>query len=610
MQADTPEMPAVDNEKIKEDLTAMLDKMAVAKIYFVDDNINTHNNRDVFIGLLSPLVIQEDKLQELRNIENIGLDFSASSEVLIEQIKAAWDELSESSKLIYFEKIYAISGKPEKKEDLNVSTYLTELLGDKLESLSPEQWRQKIQEIIPTISDSQRIVILFDQELGDTEDGRVDSGDRLILDFKDRLPARENVFTALFTHTITNVADELEARQQIVNNSGGRLAPADFFPLTKLRLSDYAAFADGIKRVLLNYYFESIKEKSLTVIDASHELAKTQVIRWDAYDFDQVVLRTSRDEGIWEPETLFRIANILLNDSRNLKMLEMDYVPQINKYLQRAWDIHDYSFPFPNSRPYLDKYALRHKELYEGDLINKLNKPLENGDIFEIISNGNKEMYVLVGQDCDLMVRKTGMRKTKLGTLLKINTYSHQKLTKKITDFHKGGKRLLENFFDTRYLLYYFSDNSQDYGIVEYTNPVMIDMEVLDLSVFNTSGISNFVLETSSASSDIYSEAWLRRFDLIKSRFELDGTEITKGFAVIDGAQLDPETNNLLKRRLLKNISCPPIGAVNYFSQQEFNFDITRVKRIKKPTSIALLLSYVAYFTRHADEHDFAKGIS
>ena len=88
-------------------------------------------------------------------------------------------------------------------------------------------------------------------------------------------------------------------------------------------------------------------------------------------------------------------------------MVTTDYIKKVNPPIRKSKKFNDFKFDLPfNQDPYLHRYKLRHVELYaDGAEINKLNLPVENGDIFEIYEGKLRGKYILVNQECDLMVR-------------------------------------------------------------------------------------------------------------------------------------------------------------------------------------------------------------
>ena len=117
-------------------------------------------------------------------------------------------------------------------------------------------------------------------------------------------------------------------------------------------------------------------------------------------------------------------------------MSETHYPNKVNKEIKSSIRFGEVEFNIPDAyRPYSDKVKIRHKEIYSnGELINSLHKPIENGDIFQI----NDEKFILVAQPCDMMVRgkgnSAGKRTAKYVTLLQIDDIT-------LIDFEKKSKK-------------------------------------------------------------------------------------------------------------------------------------------------------------------------
>lgn len=113
--------------------------------------------------------------------------------------------------------------------------------------------------------------------------------------------------------------------------------------------------------------------------------------------------------------------------------------------------------------------------------VNKLYVPPMSGDIFLI----KGEYYLLIGQDCDLSIRKS-KRNTPIAELLPIKRLSNHDIG---TFKEKYGyeKIVLENFKDI--------DEKINYIEIDCTKSQVIDNEILDLCILNSEGKSFLNLE-------------------------------------------------------------------------------------------------------------------
>src|SRR5690606_24353863 len=122
-------------------------------------------------------------------------------------------------------------------------------------------------------------------------------------------------------------------------------------------------------------------------------------------------------------------------------MVRNEFAKSVNPAIKQAKELSDITFNVPaNHQPYKEKLILRHHDIYvSGNHINALHFPIENGDVFEIYEGNKLGFYILVAQDCDLMMRtnrggRMGVRAARTAILLKLDILSLVQLDKKIEE--------------------------------------------------------------------------------------------------------------------------------------------------------------------------------
>ena len=84
-----------------------------------------------------------------------------------------------------------------------------------------------------------------------------------------------------------------------------------FIFISKKQLRDNPLeFARRIKLTALSPKFKKLKEISSNIIKDAHSKAFKEVDRINIYDFEHIIFQSSALEGIWEPDTLFRLFGI------------------------------------------------------------------------------------------------------------------------------------------------------------------------------------------------------------------------------------------------------------------------------------------------------------
>jgi hypothetical protein len=608
-------------EEVKADLinrlNSILEKVSVEKIYFVDDAINLTTDKNTFIGLVEKIV-SAGNISQLReiNIQN-GINFSIEEEVLSDHIGEVWDGIKPGKQFNYYKKIYAIAGEPEAINDLNVANNLKEYFpGDIFEALTPQQWDEKRDQILQSINANKRILVLFDQDLR-LAPGRFSNqnvkGETLITELLES-PVHHQVIKALFTHTITDCDAELTERNDICTRVHA-LTPDIFFVLAKARLEKNEMFADGIKKTCLNTFCEDIKSKTIGILEEAQKRTITRLRGFDTYDFDHTVFKSSGAEGVWEPETLLRITDIIFRDEVRQLMIDKNYVPDVNQSICDASEISRVNFEIDDtSSTYSEKLKLRNQEIYEKEsLLNNLRRPIDNGDIF-LITDGDLKgrKFILVAQECDLMVRggesDKGKRGTKVANLLPIEVLTYDGLIaamkrKYSSDIEKS--RFLTHFYAEKFKLEYFENGTTKVGIVDLSKAINVDLNVLDLIVFNETGEAVLDLNEPTFNKAFHNSAWKSRYEIISKEFQEEATKLNELYAAI--SKIDDQTVELKLQakinRLLTFIVS--VGVQINYHENKFAFGLKRISRLRMPKSKYLMDRYYQYLSREAEPHDF-----
>ncbi|RFM27141.1 hypothetical protein [Deminuibacter soli] len=615
-----------DHENVAETLLTniaeILSKLSIKKVYFVDDAIKLPIDKATFIGLVRT-IIGENKMDQLRelSIQN-ALDLTLEDDILPEHIDSTWDNIKPRKQLSYYKKAYELVGEPQAINDLNVANNVKEFFADGvLICLTPNEWIDQRDAILQGLPEGERILVLFDQDLKLAGDPfTVTKGEDLILEVKNRnIP--DKIIATLFTHTTTDIANELTDRQVICENGKG-LSVVDFFLLSKSRLNKHDLFTDGIKKACLNTFCEVIKDRTITIIEEAQAKTIERLRTFDTYDFDHTVFKTSSTEGVWEPETLLRITDVLFKDNVRELMNDGNYVSQVNDTICSAKEVSNIEIAIKDAKPvpYNKKFELRHQELFESDKhLNELRRPIDNGDIF-VITDGEKKNkhYILVAQECDMMVRgDNGKRGSESAIFLEIEKLSSEQLFTEMKRKYEGEikkKKFANHFFADKYQLEYFERGTDKNGLVHFKKDIVIALNVLDLIVFNSTGEAVLDLNAPTYDKRFHNSAWQQRYELIKDEFEKYAQELDSHNGVLDAISnefISEAQRNAIKAHLRHPFSfLEKVGILVNYSNRKFNFGIKRVGRLRLPKSKNLLDRYYQHLSRFAELHDFAGDTS
>lgn len=585
-------------------LKILLDILNIKVVYYVDDeNHLTDFDVQVVTGEISK-IYGLNKEEQLKSIQIEELDWEMPPEGVLENIKEQWATLSFEKKQTLYSDVLKISGGEDIKLDFERAVRIGEQIPEGLiKIMSPQEWDEEKGKLAGNIGEGEMALVLFDEDLkhAGAEYSTI-RGQDLIVQVK-KMGVNDKVICSLLTHKIPSLKDEFTFRDTIIKERAGNdLEVNDFFPLAKERLDTPEVFADGIKKALLNKYFESIKKHTIDLVKYSYGKAAEMIDSFDTYDFDDTILKTSLKEGVWEPETIIRISDILFENELKKRMVETDYVPKVNIDLKASQKFSEIQFDVPgNIQPYSDKLTIRHHEIYDpNEIINALRKPLENGDIFQI---GNNK-FILVAQPCDMMVRakdaKKGLRNAKVATLLRIEEkeFSKNKL-----------KEIVESA--DKFPLVYYVRGTKNLGIVQFSSFLIVDVDLLDLCVFNENGDSKIDMANPIVDTDYLSIGWEARFDILLKKLSVIQSKISEVKNLLQGLQPE-QAQSILSQFYPKLIIASSIEDFSHSCAvnaeiSNFDFFVKRCLHFKIPGSNNLLEKYTAYLSRKAEPHDFAR---
>ncbi|MDB4925939.1 hypothetical protein [Mucilaginibacter sp.] len=604
-----------------ESIHAVLSSLQIGQVYFVDDAVNQQTDLATFVGLVQS-VLASGKIEELRAIPiQKAIDFQTDEQVLSAHIQQVWENVSPKKQINYFTRVYAIAGQPEAIKDINVSNRLKNFFKEGvLNCLTPHEWDEQRNGIIAGIAAGQRILVLFDQDLkmagGRFTDDNI-RGEDLILETKQQAGAGQVVLT-LFTHTVPDHAAELPERQRICREYSA-LSEQDFFVLTKKRLDKQDEFTDGLKKACLNTYCEQIKDNTLAIVFEAQKRTVDRIKAFDTYEFDQAVFKSSFTEGVWEPETLLRMTDTIFKDEVRRLMLDQAYVTKTNDIIAAARKISNITVNLQDVKEdHTEKFKIRHQELYESpELLNPLRRPIDNGDMFKVTEGaGKNKRYILIAQECDLMVRsegdKRGKRGANMAVLAEITVVSKDKvLNEQITTYQKqiDKKKFGNHFFADRYQLNYFELGTDKVGIVDFKDTLMVDLNILDLAVFDLTGNSVLDLANPNYSAGYHNAAWQSRYELIEQEYTKIADELDSSYAALD-VVADEGRRTSLKAKINRVFSfINPAGVLMNYGNRKFDFGVERTGRLRLPKSKHLLDRYYLHLSRFAEQHDFAEEI-
>lgn len=561
----------------------ILNALDVARVVYVDDA----NDQGVSVEDVIAAARGIDAESLLARIPELGDSVPEDRDVLAVHIRKLWELLDPGTRVERGQAVVVAARQRDSSEADDVAdvSILSQLIpGDKLLSLSPEQWEEQEDQLLQESKD-QRTLFLFDRDFSATG-GDSEGGIKIIAALLAKSDA-ESLICGLLTHTVTSETQP-QQWEELSNEHG---IPRDRFALIpKLQLSQAPIlFAQALKFTALLPDFTKLKQKTKEIIAAAAEFAADRVETVRIHDLDHIVFQVSANEGLWEPEMLFRLHSMFHRQESLRLALDGGRLEDLASKLRIVSGIPMECdlLPTPGSA-----WALQREELYEPDVhLNQYHLPLELGDIFERVGADSVKKYILLAQPCDLMVRRNGKREPELNRI---------PLAEVVIAKEKPGYAEEMPYFDSSPGTKWFVK----FKSIHFVRPC-----ILDLCVFNKAGVAKITIDEIAPSG--IRPSWRARYDIL-NRYWRRKTHKT--------GILDPAPN---ENRALKQFK---LTIANDFSELLFGddlfkgnitkngevcsvtFDCKRIGRLSHARAIGLLMLYTATLTRPAYDRDFGNA--
>lgn len=579
-------------EAARNTVAKVLEDLCIATVILVDDDFG----RDIEFNEVEAdlMKLRAEKPQAFTKII-CSINASENPAVQRTRIQAAWRGMSVSEKR---KKINTIS-KILEGERLNgaLDSLISILPRNKIREMTPRDWSSQGKDIISAANENNRILCFFDQDLGGGSgfDGAVEgTGMSLLKGLLKEHPdvIGRTVICALLSGAFS-AGQEIATWQSLSGMYG--VDRRYFLPISKDSTRTHSILASAVCKTTINLYCEEMKEISTQSIRESCEKAIVRFSEIDVYDFEYALLQSSDNEGVSEAETAIRVFESLQRDEMKRSMLASHNVGKFHAAANIVRKISGAGRAFRDQRPD-NLWQLRQEELYEpSDLVNQFHSPVRNGDIF-CDPRQPGQLYILLGQPCDLMVRQSGEREirgtarvTALAPLERCNSESWRS---------KG-----ERVFGLKYIY----DNCADYGVVDFAAAALVNLNVLDLAALNTDGSCSIALsaEISPEEKMPPNLAWKTRKGKITEYYSSIMRDIKK---------ISEIQNDELKERVIHAL-LPPFTDVEsirdnlIINEDGFNFSFKRSGRVREPVASHMLAAFGRYLVRDAVPHDTAKGL-
>ncbi len=508
----------------------------------------------------------------------------AEESIWTRQLRSFWFGIEPDARLAILGELAAATEYRGSLSDVRDLSLLRGLIPEGLlVALSPDDWDRKREGILSEARADHRILCLFDQDLHMVNRSEA-AGIALLQQALNEQGGESYVICGLLTQTLGKNDETRKAREFAEEF---KLSLDQFLPLSKDRLrGDPMEFADGLKMTILNYARERLSRQVRDLTEQASEEAQRQMNDIDVYDFEHIVIRSSEGEGVWEPDTLFRLFDLFRYNAFKTEALDPEKRTSIYGVIEGMRAIRNIkTLELQQERPSDEVHKIRHIELFEdADSLNPAHQPIDLGDIFEV---GLGQYYILLTQPCDLMIRSSrGKRGVKLACLVQISALgANQEEPKSISSFQ----------------LDHFDGQLGQRTYVKFRNSFQISLAILDLAAFNDDGKCRISLSGMDGTGfSTLHVPWRRRFEVLQRLYQ----STHKEFAKIPYHQ----ASNYQKKALKYLLVCSNKDVdLQYDVDGTFEFGIRRIARLRRPLSVELLSAYFSFLSRNPREHDFTR---
>lgn len=578
----------------------------VKRIVYIDDLFDL--NIEKFIEIISVGLSTgwEEQLKVI--LPTLNLNFE-DDDVWRELAQDMWKTLNRESKYTLMAQLYSLRILPDIDfEDVPASDAISSLIpSDIIEyrKVSPLQWDENRVNWLSDASANNKILCLFDLAFKYFRDGSQLALDGLSMMEEAYLQVGANedsydgrVVFGFFSHTI-KLNEEKEKGFELCNSRG--ISEDLVLSISKKRYPDPVLLAEGLQMMLLNIYAGKQKKLFTSVMKMAFEDVIIKFNGLHVFDFDDIIMKSSLNEGVWEGETMLRLFVMLQQQYGNQKLTSDNVSAKLNEQIRISRElsiprlIKEHESPVP--------FELRHLELYEdGKILNSIHSPLRLGDIFQF---NNKEKYILLSPACDLMVRSStssilGMRGTLKSELQFVELFRISSISLK--DF----KELPHQNANVLGFLKSYSLNKV--GRVSFKEKILLPIKVLDLSVLSNEGLCQLDFKNLPVIPAQFHPAWQERYNILINYFTewiqpltninlmLKRTKLSSSIATLEAAKYSQLSLNL----------GPDFPGKPTYNNNILDFDIKRTSHYRFSVAQHLMTKYSQFLSRPAEDHDFS----
>ncbi|MCK2069271.1 hypothetical protein [Aeromonas caviae] len=589
-------------EKFQE---AVFTNIGIEKVIWIDDFFrdNIEDDQALQEQLYSKIEVlcTADLLDPLQSIGELSeIDFKQPFSIIKSSLPTSPDVV----KTI----LSKLSG--SESEDLNKDTFnnFIALFSRyfEFESMSLKTWNSQKDEIVKNDK------TLFFVDLDFSKDGgAVDEGKYIV---QYLLTHRlDSQYCVLFTHNCLHGAAEETQRYDIIQGFPEEIRHHTFSVLSKSifghddRLGVDFKAPEILKRAFIRKLCSELAHSISDAMKQSIDDINNQLNQHSIYELDGSIFYRSVKEGASEFDVLHRLFSLKqttalhkLIESKTHIISDLKKLRDIQKIQFKPANVDDrepHKFLKTMFKPGELFLQLRESEIWTSShTINMIHAPLRCGDTFIIQSEGTPEKhYVLLEQSCDLIVRDNGGRKLNEAVLVPFDLV---KITKGVIT--SPGEYKDEKLDTINSLSKYYTlatpGTSTDTIIFDFSKSFNVNLNLLDLCVFNTDGSATFHSTQKECPDMIFLPGWMERYHSLYARLVIEdsGTAKIRSKDNICGTHLNFTLDAGEDTRVKLSIT-----------DCQLSINIRRGDKLNSPFVDSLLRRLYNHKTRLPLEHDF-----
>ncbi|TDT91015.1 hypothetical protein [Pseudodesulfovibrio indicus] len=566
-------------DKAKAAIPELLSVSNISKVISIDDYYSS--------GPVVDDVVAAQRVIPLRVLSDIAPDFenvSEDSQIRAMRFRQYYEgldvEKAESLGKAVVQAAHEINGQ-EPNDSMYLSTLHELFSEDILTTLSPSEWDRQADTLLGS-GIRGKVLLLFDQDLANAG-ARYDEGIAYISSMLSG-EYSSKVVCGLLTHTVTEEGQQ-QAWEEFATKYG--LNKDKFIVIAKRWLDpNPLGFTNMLKLLTISPFFTSMKAKVKEILEAATSTAADEINKISVVDFDHIIFKVPQQEGMWEPDMLFRLHSLFhRSEARKLAYEDPELVEMANT-LRKVSHLPEDSDLLPLS----NAWEIQRREIFEqGGYINRLHLPIELGDIFEVTAGGGAvRQYILLAQPCDLAIRSSGVRSPEQ------DRFPLVKIAKANGELDQYSAPLQ-----------YFTTSPDDNYAVKLKYPQYVRSTILDLCSFTKTG---------EASIDIGSMAPEGMIPSLEKRYSIVSNNLKKEvnkYSVLWPNDADNGNRKNIKSEIFKKIG-PLLLQGDLFKanfalgeNMSLTFNCKRIARLNRKHAYALLMSFAACLGRAALDRDF-----